>query len=126
MEELFLPLDPDLEYKADLITSSGGSPINQQKIVSASNRYLYKAGMKVGADLSHDTANSTWKQGLAGLVFWFVTIAVVAWLFLYSLARPWINNPDGSVDTGKVLWVSTLIALVVVVLAWMIRVIWYK
>src|SRR5579884_3710067 len=60
--------------------------------------------------------------GLGSFIFWFVIIAVIAWLVLYSVKPAWVLRPGTTeVDSGKVLWISILIALVIVIIIWLFR-----
>ena len=61
-------------------------------------------------------------SGIGAFLFWFVIIAVIAWLILYSVKPTWVLRPGtNEVDTGKVLWMSLLIALVIVIIIWLFR-----
>jgi hypothetical protein len=53
-------------------------------------------------------------------VLWFLIIAVIVWLILFSLRPAWAVDEDGNVDTGKVLLASIVIALIIVIIVWII------
>lgn len=53
-------------------------------------------------------------------VLWFIIIAVIVWLIIFSLKPAWALNEDGDVDTGKVLLASIVIALIIVIIIWII------
>ena len=53
-------------------------------------------------------------------VLWFIIIAVIVWLIIFSLKPAWALDEDGNVDTGKVLLASIVIALIIVIIVWII------
>ncbi len=53
-------------------------------------------------------------------VLWFIIIAVIVWLIIFSLKPAWSLDDDGNVDTGKVLLASIVIALIIVIVVWII------
>lgn len=53
-------------------------------------------------------------------VLWFIIIAVIVWLIIFSLKPSWALNEDGDVDTGKVLLASIVIALIIIIIIWII------
>lgn len=59
-------------------------------------------------------------SSLGWAVLWFIIIAVIVWLIIFSLKPAWALNEDGDVDTGKVLLASIVIALIIVIIIWLI------
>lgn len=59
-------------------------------------------------------------SSLGWAVLWFVIIAVIVWLIIFSLKPAWALNEDGDVDTGKVLLASIVIALIIVIIIWIV------
>jgi hypothetical protein len=53
-------------------------------------------------------------------VLWFIIIAVIVWLIVYSLRPTWALNEDGELDTGKVLLAAIVIALIIVIVLYII------
>lgn len=53
-------------------------------------------------------------------VLWFIIIAVIVWLIVYSLRPNWALNDDGELDTGKILLASIVIALIIVIVLYII------
>lgn len=62
-------------------------------------------------------------DGLGAAIFWFIIIAVVAYLILFSTNPNFVRKGDGSgaADPGKVLLASIVIALIIVVILWLIK-----
>lgn len=58
---------------------------------------------------------------LGALLLWFIIFTVLFWLIFYSLRPSWVLNPDGSVNTGKVLLISIIAAIILVIIIWLIR-----
>jgi len=60
--------------------------------------------------------------GLGMFILWFIIIAVVTWLVIFSLKPSWVLNPGTTeVNTGKVLLASIIIALIIVIIIWLIK-----
>ena len=59
-------------------------------------------------------------SSLGWAVLWFLIIAVIVWLIIFSLKPAWALNEDGDVDTGKVLLASIVLALVIIIIVWII------
>lgn len=59
-------------------------------------------------------------SSLGWAVLWFIIIAVIVWLIIFSLKPAWALNEDGDVDTGKVLLASIVIALIIIIIIWLI------
>lgn len=57
---------------------------------------------------------------LGWAVLWFIIIAVIVWLIIFSLKPSWAIDEDGNVDTGKVLLASILISLIIVIIVWIV------
>jgi hypothetical protein len=53
-------------------------------------------------------------------VLWFIIIAVIVWLIIFSLRPAWALDEDGNVDTGRVLLASIVIALIIVIIVYII------
>jgi len=53
-------------------------------------------------------------------VLWFIIIAVIVWLIIFSLKPAWALDEEGNVDTGKVLLASIVISLIIVIIVWII------
>lgn len=132
----FLPLNPNLSYSASASKANSSTNSMKDKIhpvaVQTGNNFVdlsdidptsveFQAGLVYGRSIAHSALHRNWKHGTAAFIFWFVTIAVVIWLLLFSLARPWINNPDGTVNVAKVLWTSIIVALVLVSFIWLLK-----
>ena len=60
-----------------------------------------------------------WNWG--AFILWFIIIAVIVWLILYSLKPGWVLNPDGTVNGGKVLVSAIIIALIIIFIIWLIK-----
>lgn len=60
------------------------------------------------------------------LVIWALVIFAAAYLLFYYF-RPWFvltdpNNPNSSIDTGKILLASFIVALIALIIIWLIKV----
>ena len=66
--------------------------------------------------------------GFLNLLLWFIIIAVIVWFILWALKPAFVQKRNssgeltGQVDSAKVLWISIIIALIIVVIIWLIRV----
>lgn len=64
------------------------------------------------------------KSGFGHFVFWFILLTVFIWLIIYALRPTWALAPAGTqpaaLDTGKILWTSIVIALVLLLILWLI------
>lgn len=62
-------------------------------------------------------------DGFGFYLIWFLIIAVITWLVLYSLKPGFVIKDDGSgdVDTAKVLIASIVVGLIFVILIWVVR-----
>lgn len=67
-----------------------------------------------------DTHHGHGYSSLGWAVLWFIIIAIIVWLIVYSLKPAWALNEDGDVDTGKVLLASIVIALIIVIIVWIL------
>ena len=63
-------------------------------------------------------------------VLWFIIIAVIVWLILWSTKPTWVQKTDksgnftGEVDGGKVLLWAIVIAIVICIIFWIIFAAW--
>jgi len=71
-------------------------------------------------DDHHDHHHGHGYSSLGWAVLWFLIIAVIVWLIIFSLKPAWALNEDGDVDTGKVLLASIVLALVIIIIVWII------
>lgn len=69
--------------------------------------------------------NNTGTSNLIYMIVGFFALTVVIWIILYSI-RPQIlmvKEPDGTItdklNSGKLLWVSPLIALILIIIIWL-------
>lgn len=69
---------------------------------------------------SHDHHHGHGYASIGWAVLWFIIIAVIVWLIVYSLRPTWALNDDGDLDTGKILLASIVIALIIVIIIWVI------
>lgn len=64
-------------------------------------------------------------SGFGMFVFWFIMLTIFIWLIIFSLRPAWALAPIGStaqnLDVGKILWTSIIIALIILVIAWLIK-----
>ena len=66
-------------------------------------------------------------SGWGALILWFIIIVVISWFILYSLRPAFVQGhdsngqPNGSIDAGRVLLASVVIALIVIVIVVLIR-----
>ncbi len=51
----------------------------------------------------------------------FIVIAIIAYLILWALRPQWLRREDGSIDVGKTLGASLVIAFILVLIWWAIR-----
>ncbi|HSW75827.1 MAG TPA: hypothetical protein VLG50_02190 [Candidatus Saccharimonadales bacterium] len=58
---------------------------------------------------------------LGVLILWFIIFTVLFWLIFYSIKPSWATNPDGSVNTSKILLAALLSALVLIIIIWLIK-----
>ncbi len=65
--------------------------------------------------------NTGMMDGFGFYAVWFLIIAVVAWLVLYSVKPDFVKKPDGELDTGKVLLWAVIIGLIGIFLIWLIK-----
>lgn len=78
---------------------------------------------EVACDPCEDMGHHDHGYGYSSLgwaVLWFIIIAVIVWLIIFSLKPAWALNEDGDVDTGKVLLASIVIALIIIIIIWII------
>ena len=61
--------------------------------------------------------------GFGVLVLWFIIIAVLIYLILYSLRPQWvlIDGEPTQVDSGRLLLAALIIAFIVVLIIWLVR-----
>lgn len=61
-------------------------------------------------------------ESLGSFILWFIIIAIVTWLVIFSLKPGWALKPGtNEVDTGKVLLASIIISLIIVIIFWLIK-----
>jgi uncharacterized membrane protein (DUF485 family) len=61
--------------------------------------------------------SNSWAMGL----LFFVILVVIIWLIIYATKPSWASNPNGTLNTGKALWSSIIIALVVLLIIWLVK-----
>lgn len=59
--------------------------------------------------------------GIGAGIFWFIVVAVILYLILYSTKPSLLRNSSGDADPAKVLIASLFIALLVVIILWILR-----
>ncbi len=67
---------------------------------------------------------SHWHNGGFGVyLLWFIVIAVLIWLILYSLRPTWVVLEDDTtkVDSGRLLLAALIIAFIIVIIIWAVR-----
>lgn len=64
-------------------------------------------------------------SGFGMFVFWFILLTVFIWLIIFSVRPAWALAPLGStaqnLDVGKILWTSIIIAIVLLLIAWLVK-----
>jgi hypothetical protein len=60
---------------------------------------------------------NNWAMGL----LFFVILVVIIWLIVYATKPTWASNPNGTLNTGKALWSSIIIALVILLIIWLVK-----
>lgn len=70
--------------------------------------------------LHHGHGHGHGYSSVGWAVLWFIIIAVIVWLIIFSLKPAWALDEDGNVDTGKVLLASIVLALIIVIVVWVI------
>jgi len=70
--------------------------------------------------LHHGHGHGHGYSSVGWAVLWFIIIAVIVWLIIFSLKPAWALDEDGNVDTGKVLLASVVLALIIVIVVWII------
>ena len=60
--------------------------------------------------------------GLVQFILWFLLIAVVVWVLLFTFNFPFTRSSDGSgqQDLGRILISAIIIALIIVIIAWLL------
>ncbi len=69
-------------------------------------------------------AYTTTSYGMDGFGFylvWFLIIAVVAWIVLFSLKPDFVKKPDGEIDAGKVILWAVIIGLIGIFIIWLVK-----
>ncbi len=61
--------------------------------------------------------------GFGVYLLWFIVIAVLIWLILYSLRPQWVlvDDEPTRVDSGRLLLAALVIAFIIVVIIWAVR-----
>lgn len=54
------------------------------------------------------------------LILWFIIFTVLFWLIFYSLKPNWAINPDGTINTGKILLAAIVASIILVIIIWLI------
>jgi|SRR5581483_4585231 len=60
-------------------------------------------------------------DGFGFYLIWFLILAIIAWIVIWSIKPDWILNLDGSVNAGKVLLWSIVIGLIGIFIIWLIK-----
>jgi len=69
-----------------------------------------------------EVCESTFGLGwLGALILWFIIFIVLFWLIFYSVRPSWALNPDGSVNTSKILLMAIVSALILIIIIWLIK-----
>lgn len=69
-----------------------------------------------------DPCANTYSFGWLGvLIIWFIIFTVLFWLIYYSLKPAWALNMDGTINTGKVLFVAIITSIILVIIIWLIK-----
>lgn len=71
--------------------------------------------------VTRDPVGYSLTGGLGAAIFWFIIIAVITYLILYSTNPNFVRNSSGEPDPGKILLASVIIALIIVVIIWLIK-----
>lgn len=64
-----------------------------------------------------------WHGGFGVYLLWFIVIAVLIWLILYSLRPTWVVVEDDPtrVDSGRLLLAALIVAFIIVIIIWAVR-----
>jgi hypothetical protein len=60
-------------------------------------------------------------DGFGFYLIWFLIIAIVTWVILYSVRPNWVLQADGELNAGKVLLWSVVVGLIGIFIIWLIR-----
>jgi hypothetical protein len=61
--------------------------------------------------------------GIGAFIMWFAILTIFIWLIIYSLRPGWVlNRGTNTVNTAVVLLASIIIALVIILILWLIKV----
>lgn len=60
-------------------------------------------------------------DGFGFYLVWFLIIAVVAWIVLFSLKPDFVRKLDGELDAGKVLLWAVIIGLIGIFIIWLVK-----
>jgi len=60
-------------------------------------------------------------DGFGFYLVWFLIIAVVAWIILFSLQPDFVRKPDGTLDAGKTLLWAVIIGLIGIFIIWLVK-----
>ena len=71
-------------------------------------------------EVDHHRDHGHGYSSIGWAVLWFIIIAVIVWLIIFSLKPAWALDEEANVDTGKVLLASIVIALIIVIVVWII------
>lgn len=59
--------------------------------------------------------------GFGFYLVWFLIIAIISWIVLFSIKPDFVKKSDGTVDTAKVLLWSVIIGLIGIFIIWLIK-----
>lgn len=68
-------------------------------------------------------SNKHWHSGFGVYLLWFIVIAVLIWLILYSLRPTWVvvDDDPAKVDSGRLLLAALIISFIIVIIIWAVR-----
>lgn len=71
----------------------------------------------------HNHHNGSFSSGgsVGAMFVWLFMIFIVIWFVLFSFRPPQVLNCDGEIDTGKIVLLSLIPALVIVLLIWVFK-----
>lgn len=67
------------------------------------------------------TYGGGYMDGFGFYLVWFLIIAVVAWIVLFSLKPDFVRKADGELDAGKVLLWAVIIGLIGIFIIWLVK-----
>ncbi|CAM6002090.1 unnamed protein product [Sphagnum balticum] len=65
-----------------------------------------------------ETVSSTnWVGALIG----FIILVIIIWIIIFATQPSWAKNAAGQLDSGKALWSSIIIAIIIMLIIWVLK-----